>query len=136
MPTHYKLTILCFILVIFLSHSKLGIYSPQRCLQQCYLHLDLLWLDTTKITYTNKACLCRNVSLGHAFSCTFGALPTIHHNDNFTVTLIFQICHDVTSCSEPNLQLVSGELLQYQTDNVSDEAHLYLKTRGFWGYQS
>ena len=80
-------TILCFILVIFPSHSKLGIYSPQRFLQVCYLHLDLLWLDTTK--FTNKACLWWNVSLGHALSCTFGAFPTIPHKDNcdFTVTL-------------------------------------------------
>ena len=64
---------------------------------------------------------------------TFGLFPTKRHNRVQFVTLqrfyLSRVCHDAKI--EPNLQPLSGELLQYQTANVSDETRLDLKAGAF-----
>ena len=47
-----------------------------------------------------------------------------------TANLLTEVCHNVAT--EPPLQPLSGEMLSYRSANVSAEACLDIKARGFW----
>ena len=68
-------------------------------------------------------------------NCPTGGYSTLRHNElhDFTAELLSEVCADV--CTEPPLQLLSGETLTYATANVEDGACLDISAAGFWGSQ-
>ena len=77
---------------------------------------------------------------GERFSLTIlsswsphGGFPTIRHNAirDTTAQLLHQVCRNVST--EPTLQPLTGEQLQYRTANVEDHARLDVAASGLWG---
>ena len=78
-------------------------------------------------------CVCsENFTIDHTLSCPRGAFPTIRHNEirNLTGTLLTQVCHVVSL--EPQLQPLTGEVMNYATSNGLDEARVDIAARDFW----
>ena len=65
-------------------------------------------------------------------SCHMGGFPTKRHDEirDITATLLTEVCHNVAT--EPPLQPLSGETLNYRTANRDDGARLDIRARGFW----
>ena len=82
-------------------------------------------------------CICgEDFTVDHAMNCPHGGLPSLRHNElrDFTSSLLSEICSDVSI--EPELQTLTGESMNLKTANVTDEARLDVKARGFWGSTS
>ena len=64
--------------------------------------------------------------------CPFGGFPTIRHNEvrDLTASLLTEVSHNVQT--EPSLQPVTSETFSLASANTADDAHLDIKTRGFW----
>ena len=64
--------------------------------------------------------------------CPFGGFPTIRHNEvrDLTASLLTEVSHNVQT--EPSLQPVTTETFSLASANTADDAHLDIKTRGFW----
>ena len=64
--------------------------------------------------------------------CPFGGFPTIRHNEvrDLTASLLTEVSHNVQT--EPSLQPVTTETFSLVSANTADDAHLDIKTRGFW----
>jgi len=76
-------------------------------------------------------CACGNkTTIEHALSCPKGGFPSIRHNEirDMTAKLWSEVCTDVKI--EPELQPLTGELLQHKTANREDGARLDLSARG------
>ena len=73
------------------------------------------------------------MSVSHSLSCPHGGFPTIRHNAirDTTAQLLHQVCSNVST--EPTLQPLTGEQLQYRTANVEDHARLDVAASGLWG---
>ena len=79
-------------------------------------------------------CACGSkASIEHAMSCVKGGFPSIRHNEirDLTATLLTEVCKDV--CIEPELQPVTGEVLDGATANSQSGARLDIAANGFWG---
>ena len=79
-------------------------------------------------------CACgQGFSVDHTLNCPTGGYLTLRHNElrDFTAEILWEFCSDV--CTEPHLQLLSGETLTYATANVEDGACLDVFAIGFWG---
>ena len=68
----------------------------------------------------------------HLFSSNRTRIVTIRHNTirDLTAKVLTEVCKDVSV--EPHLHPITGETLDEATANTSDEARLYIATRGFW----
>ena len=57
-------------------------------------------------------------SIEHVLSCPKGDFPSIRHNEirDLTANLLTEMCSDV--CVEPDLQLITGELLTGASSNT------------------
>ena len=68
----------------------------------------------------------------HAMSSKKGDFVTLRHNDvrDLTANLLNEVCNDVNI--EPQLLPVTGERFNNRTANVSNEARVDIKSRGFW----
>ena len=80
-----------------------------------------------------KSCVCgRELSVEHAFTCNRGGFPSLRHNDvrDLTADLMAEVCHCVST--EPDLQPLSGEVLQGRSANCQDGARVDIKAQGFW----
>ena len=66
-------------------------------------------------------------------NCPRGGLIIQRHNElrDLTALILAEICHDVTT--EPVLQPLTGETMQYQTAITTDDARLDIQASGFWG---
>ena len=51
-----------------------------------------------------------------------------------TPQLLVEVFHDVAV--EPDLQLLTGQSMNYQSDITTDEARLDIRVQGFWGASS
>ena len=73
-------------------------------------------------------------SVGHALSCSKGALPSIRHNRirDLTAELLTEVCPNVAV--EPVLQPLTGEGFSLRTTNVQDDARLDIKAQDFWDH--
>ena len=62
-----------------------------------------------------------------------GGFPSLRHNEvrDLTANLLSEVCNNVVT--EPHLQPLSGETLQYKTANRDDNARLDIAANGFWG---
>ena len=81
-----------------------------------------------------STCACGSkASIEHAMSCVKGGFPSIRHNEirDLTATLLTEVCKDV--CIEPELQPVTGEVLDGATANSQSGARLDIAANGFWG---
>ena len=93
------------------------------------LHLRYGW----DIRNTPQSCVCgSSFSINHAMTCKRGGFPILRHNEirDMTAKLLSEVCHNVAT--EPPLQPLSGETFTYRSANVSTEARLDMKARGFW----
>ena len=72
-------------------------------------------------------------SIDHALSCPKGGFPSIRHNEirDLTANLLSEVCSDVQI--EPDLQPLTGEILNGATSNSQDGARLDIAANGFWG---
>ena len=72
-------------------------------------------------------------SIDHALSCPKGGFPSIRHNEigDLTANLLSEVCSDVQI--EPDLQPLTGEILNGATSNSQDGARLGIAANGFWG---
>ena len=63
---------------------------------------------------TSSACG-HSFTIGHALSCPKGGFPSLRHNEvrDLTANLLSEVCNNVVT--EPHLQPLSGETLQYKT---------------------
>ena len=80
-----------------------------------------------------QTCNCgKTFTINHSMSCHIGGFPTKRHDEirDITATLLTEVCHIVTT--EPPLQPLSGETLNYRTANRDNDAHLDIGARGFW----
>ena len=61
-------------------------------------------------------------STTHAFSCSKGAIPSIHHDHiwDLTAQVVTEVCRNVEI--EPTLQPLSGKSFQRRTANTEDNA--------------
>ena len=78
-------------------------------------------------------CVCGcDVSVEHALACTRGGFPTLHHNGirDFTASLLTEDYSNVAI--EPELQLLSGEVLRGGSANQDVGACLDIAADGFW----
>ena len=68
----------------------------------------------------------------HAMCCKKGGFVTLRHNDvrDLTANLLNEVCNNVNI--EPQLLPVTGERFNNRTANVSNEARVDIKSRGFW----
>ena len=71
----------------------------------------------------------KSFSKEHAFSCSCGGFPSIHHNEvrDLTASLLSEVCCDVSV--EPALLPLDHKPLRYATDG----ARLDVVARDFWG---
>ena len=86
-----------------------------------------------ELTNTPKTCSCgESFSVDHAMICHTGGFPTIRHNEvrDITASLLTEACHNVAT--EPLLQPLTGEHLNYRTANTDAAARLDIRARGFW----
>ena len=82
---------------------------------------------------TSKTCQCgTSFSVDHAMVYPFGGFPTIRYNEvrDLTASLLTEVSHNVQT--EPSLQPVTTETFSLASANTTDDAHLDIKTRGFW----
>ena len=80
-----------------------------------------------------STCSCGSkMDIQHAMSCKKGGFVTIRHNNvrDLTANLLNEVCNDVNI--EPQLLPVTGERFNNRTANVSNEARVDIKSRGFW----
>ena len=82
------------------------------------------------------SCACgHSFTIEHALSCPKGGFPSLRlrHNEvrDLTANLLSEVCNNVVT--EPHLQPLSGETLQYKTANRDDNARLDIAANGFWG---
>ena len=80
------------------------------------------------------SCACgHSFTIEHALSCPKGGFPSLRHNEvrDLTAFLLSEVCNNVVT--EPHLQPLSGETLQYKTANRDDNARLDIAANGFWG---
>ena len=86
-----------------------------------------------QLRFTPEKCRCgTNFEVNHVLACRQGGFQTIRHNDlrDTISTLLSEVSQEVTS--EPRLQPLSGETLRPLSANMSDEARLDIRARGFW----
>ena len=79
------------------------------------------------------SCACgHSFTIEHALSCPKGGFPSLRHNEvrDLTANLLSEVCNNVVT--EPHLQPLSGETLQYKTANRDDNARLDIAANGFW----
>ena len=80
-------------------------------------------------------CLCgKHFTVDHTLSCPCGGFLSLRRNEirDVTADLLNELCHNVSA--EPELQPLSGELLNHRTANTEDGARLDVKgAQGFWG---
>ena len=79
-------------------------------------------------------CICgHHFTVEHAFICSHGGFPSIHHNElrDITAGFLTKVCHNVGT--EPPLQPLSGEQLRLRSANKEDEARLDIAAVNFWG---
>ena len=64
------------------------------------------------------------MSIEHALSCPSGGFPSVRHKElrDIIAALLSKVCHNVST--EPHLQPLSGERLQYRSANIDDGACL------------
>ena len=82
-------------------------------------------------------CVCGlDFTVNHAMNWPCGGLIIQRHNElrDLTGLLLAEVCHDVTT--EPVLQPLTGETMQYQTAITTDDARLDIQASGFWGMKS
>ena len=72
-------------------------------------------------------------SIEHALSCPKEGFPSIRHNEirDLTANLLSEVCSDIQI--EPDLQPLTGEILNSATSNYQDGARLDIAGNGFWG---
>ena len=72
------------------------------------------------------------MNIQNAMSCKKGGFIAIRHNDlgDLTANLLTEVCKDVDI--EPQLLPVTGETSNNRNANTSNEARVYMKSRGFW----
>ena len=78
-------------------------------------------------------CLCgSSFSIDHVMTCKRGGFTILRHNEirDMTAKLLSEVCHNVAM--ELSLQPLSGETFTHRSANVSAEARLDIKARGFW----
>ena len=93
------------------------------------LHLRYGW----DIRNTPQSCVCgSSFSIDHVMTCKRGGFTILRHNEirDMTAKLLSEVCHNVAT--EPPLQPLSGETFTHRSANVSAEARLDIKARGFW----
>jgi len=104
-----------------------------------FIYIKATFCDALSLWYgllplnTTKTCHCgTSFAVDHAMVCSFRGYPTMHHNKvhDLTTTLLTEVCHNITT--EPALQPITAETFPYSTVNVSDDACLDVKARGFW----
>ena len=81
---------------------------------------------------TNTLCECGSkLNIQHALSCKKGGFVSMRHNKvpNITAAPLKEVCHGV--CVESNIHKLSGESFE-RTVNITDEARVDIKARGFW----
>ena len=81
-----------------------------------------------------STCACGSkFSVEHALSCPKGGFPSVRHNEirDITASLLTEVCNDV--CIEPELQPMTGEVLNGSSSNTQDGARLDIAANGFWG---
>ena len=80
-------------------------------------------------------CVWQTFTVNHALSCPCGGFPSLCHNEirDVTADLLNEVCHNVST--EPELQPLSGELLNHRIANTEGGARLDVKAQGFWGDQ-
>ena len=68
----------------------------------------------------------------HAMCCQKGGFISIQHDEirDITCSLLKKVCSDATK--EPLLQPLQGEIFNYKTANVEQEARVDISARGFW----
>ena len=79
-------------------------------------------------------CVCGSTfTVEHVLSCPRGGFPIIRHNEirDVTAALLTEVCHDVRV--EPDLQPLTGEVLNGATSVKTDGARLDIAVSGFWG---
>ena len=80
------------------------------------------------------SCACgHSFTIEHALSCPKGGFPSLRHNEvrDLTANLLSKVCNNVVT--EPHLQPLSGETLQYKTANRDDNTRFDIAANGFWG---
>ena len=90
------------------------------------------WLPSACPTF----CACgHSFTIEHALSCPKGGFPSLRDNEvcDLTANVLSEVCNNVVT--EPHLQPLSGETLQYKTANCDDNARLDIAANGFWGGQ-
>ena len=78
-------------------------------------------------------CACGSkFNIEHALVCKKGGFVTLRDNNlrDVTAALLKEVCHDVKV--EPQLQQLSGELLNERTANKQNDARVDISARGFW----
>ena len=73
-------------------------------------------------------CICnQKFTVEHALSCSRGGFPQIRHNElrDITAEMMKEVCHNVST--EPHLQPVTGEQLQYRTANREEGGSMLLQ---------
>ena len=81
-----------------------------------------------------SSCACGSrMTVEHALSCPKGGFPSLRHNDirDITANLLTEVCSDVRV--EPELQPLSGEVLEHRTAIREDGARLDIAANGLWG---
>ena len=90
------------------------------------LHLRYGW----DIQNAPQSCVCgSSFSIDHAMICKRGGFSILRHNEirDLTANLLTEVCHNVAT--EPPLQPLH---VSHRSTNVSAEARLDIKARGFW----
>ena len=78
-------------------------------------------------------CVCGSAfSVEHALNCARGGLPSQCHNElrGLTAQLLSEVCYDVKT--EPDLQPLTGERMNYRSAITTEEARLDVRAQGFW----
>ena len=81
-------------------------------------------------------CKCgRAFSRDHVMTCPYGRLPLARHNEirDITILRLTEVCTHVEK--EPQLQSLSGEIIQPNTANKQDDARFDIRAKGFWSRQ-
>ena len=71
-------------------------------------------------------------NIQHCMSCKKGGFVSIRHNNlrDLTAKILSEVCNDTEI--EPQLQPLTGEVLNNRTANRSNEARLDIRARGVW----
>ena len=71
------------------------------------------------------------MELEHALSCPGGGFPSFRHNEirDLLADLLTEVCPNV--CTEPRLQPLSDERLDYATASNEDNARADIQAGGF-----